>query len=180
MLHFANIKSLINPITTCQHPHINPISTCQDPHINPISTCQHPHINPISTCEHPHISSSITRGCGLRSSHRLKPMTSHTPPHNELSTEQLPSTVYCTCVCPTERGSSFFTFWQRHGVRCKKLGFYDLLQTLAFKHCDGVVDIQTAPATNGSTDAVRRFCILSLLCRNVIISYNGQKMSTIV
>lgn len=32
--------------------------------------------------------------------------------------------------------------------------FYDLLHTLAFKHCDGVVDIQMAPAALDSTDAV--------------------------
>ena len=38
-------------------------------------------------------------------------------------------------------------------MKAKKLGFYDLLQTLAFKHCDGVVDIQVAPTTD-STDAV--------------------------
>lgn len=42
---------------------------------------------------------------------------------------------------------------QRHGLKSRKLGFYDLLQTLAFKHCDGVVDIQRPPDVNG-TDAV--------------------------
>lgn len=38
-------------------------------------------------------------------------------------------------------------------MRAKKLQFYDLLQTLAFKHCDGVMDIQVAPASD-NTDAV--------------------------
>ena len=33
----------------------------------------------------------------------------------------------------------------RHGLKARKLGLYDFLQTLAFKHCDGVVDIQHAP-----------------------------------
>ena len=49
--------------------------------------------------------------------------------------------------------NSFYS--QRHGLKSKKLAFYDLLQTLAFKHCDGVVDIQMAPASD-STDAVSR------------------------
>ena len=43
---------------------------------------------------------------------------------------------------------------QRHGLKAKKLVFYDLLQTLTFKHCDGVVDIQMAPGALDSTDAV--------------------------
>ncbi|KAJ7369450.1 Von Willebrand factor A [Desmophyllum pertusum] len=38
----------------------------------------------------------------------------------------------------------------------QKLVFYDLLQTLAFKHCDGVVDIQMAPAASDSSDAIVR------------------------
>ena len=33
----------------------------------------------------------------------------------------------------------------RHGLKAKRLSFYDFLQTLAFKHCDGVVDIKHAP-----------------------------------
>ena len=48
----------------------------------------------------------------------------------------------------------YFFYPQRHGLKSKKLLFYDLLQTLAFKHCDGVVDIQVAPSSD-STDAVR-------------------------
>lgn len=47
-------------------------------------------------------------------------------------------------------------FSQRHGLKSKKLLFYDLLQSLAFKHCDGVVDIQTAPVSLDSTDAVSK------------------------
>ncbi|KAJ7325717.1 Von Willebrand factor A [Desmophyllum pertusum] len=45
---------------------------------------------------------------------------------------------------------------KRHGLKGKKLVFYDLLQTLAFKHCDGVVDIQMAPAASDSSDAIVR------------------------
>lgn len=45
---------------------------------------------------------------------------------------------------------------KRHGLKSKKLLFYDLLQSLAFKHCDGVVDIQTAPVSLDSTDAIVR------------------------
>eukprot|EP00795_Rhopilema_esculentum_P000270 gene270-9918_t len=47
-----------------------------------------------------------------------------------------------------EKGELYMSSKQwlaRHGLKAKKLGFYDFLQTLAFKHCDGVVDIQHAP-----------------------------------
>ena len=54
---------------------------------------------------------------------------------------------------------------KRHGLKGKKLGLYDFLQTLAFKHCDGVVDLKHAPTSKGSTDAVSRICdIPSLSC----------------
>lgn len=32
-------------------------------------------------------------------------------------------------------------YFQKHGLRAKKLGFYDVLQNMAFKHCDGVIDV---------------------------------------
>ena len=57
-----------------------------------------------------------------------------------------------SCLAFKQLDDSFLSL-QRHGLKAKKLGFYDLLQTLAFKHCDGVVDIQVAPTTD-STDAV--------------------------
>ena len=51
------------------------------------------------------------------------------------------------------------TLFQRHGLKGKKLGFYDLLGTLAFKHCDGVVDIQRPPDGLDGTDAVSKSVI---------------------
>ena len=56
----------------------------------------------------------------------------------------------------------------RHGLKAKKIGFYDFLQTLAFKHCDGVVDIQHPP-TGETGNAVRKFLkALYTMCRNML------------
>lgn len=48
----------------------------------------------------------------------------------------------------------------KHGLKAKNLGFYDVLSGVAFKHQDGVVDIRRAPQDNIlQTDAV---CIPAL------------------
>ena len=31
--------------------------------------------------------------------------------------------------------------FQKHSLDAKKLGFYDVLKNMAFKHCDGVIDV---------------------------------------
>lgn len=42
-----------------------------------------------------------------------------------------------------------------NGLKVKKLGFYDLLGKVAFRHCDGVVNVKRAPApADPKTDAV--------------------------
>ena len=44
---------------------------------------------------------------------------------------------------------------EKHGLKSKHLGFYDVLSGVAFKHQDGVVDIKTAPHDEFlQTDAV--------------------------
>ena len=42
----------------------------------------------------------------------------------------------------------------KYGLRAKKLGFYDVLAGVAFKHRDGVVEIKEAPEDQYQTDAV--------------------------
>ena len=42
----------------------------------------------------------------------------------------------------------------KHGLKPKKLGFYDILAGAAFKHRDGVVDVRHAPEFEYQTDAV--------------------------
>ena len=42
----------------------------------------------------------------------------------------------------------------KHGLKPKKLGFYDVLAGAAFKHRDGVVDVKQAPDEEYQTDAV--------------------------
>lgn len=45
-----------------------------------------------------------------------------------------------------------------NGLKTKKLTFYDLLGKVAFRHCDGVVNLKKAPAPDvPKTDAVS-FC----------------------
>lgn len=42
-----------------------------------------------------------------------------------------------------------------HGLKVKKLSFFDLLGKVAFRHCDGVVNVKRAPAPDDpKTDAV--------------------------
>ena len=53
--------------------------------------------------------------------------------------------------------------FQRHGLKAKKLGFYNLLGTLAFKHCDGVVDIQRPPDGMDGSNAVNIKMLLMLI-----------------
>jgi len=43
----------------------------------------------------------------------------------------------------------------RHGLKAKRLGFYDILAGVAFKHQDGVVDLKMPPGDEQfQTDAV--------------------------
>ena len=42
----------------------------------------------------------------------------------------------------------------KHGIKAKRLGFYDILAGVAFKHQDGVVDLKHAPCDEYQTDAV--------------------------
>ncbi|XP_064636642.1 von Willebrand factor A domain-containing protein 3B-like isoform X2 [Lineus longissimus] len=43
----------------------------------------------------------------------------------------------------------------RNGMSCKRLGFFDILSGVAFKHCDGVIDLKEAPTDEElQTDAV--------------------------
>ncbi|XP_033127520.1 von Willebrand factor A domain-containing protein 3B-like isoform X2 [Anneissia japonica] len=44
---------------------------------------------------------------------------------------------------------------QKHGLKPRKLGLYDTLSQVAFKHCDGVVDLKRAP-NDDYTDADTR------------------------
>ena len=48
----------------------------------------------------------------------------------------------------------------RYGLKAKKLGFYDILASVAFKHRDGVVDLKRAPCEEIQTDAVSLFSLL--------------------
>ena len=46
---------------------------------------------------------------------------------------------------------------ERNGLKAKRLGFYDILANVAFKHTDGVVDLRHPPRHELSeiqTDAV--------------------------
>ena len=46
----------------------------------------------------------------------------------------------------------------KHSLRARKLLFYDILATVAFKHQDGVVDLQFPPGNEiFQTDAVSSF-----------------------
>ncbi|XP_074651656.1 von Willebrand factor A domain-containing protein 3B-like [Tubulanus polymorphus] len=46
---------------------------------------------------------------------------------------------------------------ETHGIKAKKLGFYDVLGGVAFKHCDGIVGLKDPPArTDEQTDAIPR------------------------
>lgn len=43
---------------------------------------------------------------------------------------------------------------EHHGLKARKLGFYDILASVAFKHQDGVVDLLQPPGEEFQTDAV--------------------------
>ncbi|XP_070554779.1 von Willebrand factor A domain-containing protein 3B-like [Ptychodera flava] len=56
------------------------------------------------------------------------------------------------------RGDQYLTsraWLEKHGLSAKKLDFYDVLANVAFKHCDGVVDVK-GPPDDGYTDAASR------------------------
>ena len=70
------------------------------------------------------------------------------------------------CISPTdsarpfedvERPETYMSsreWLEKHGLKAKKLGFYDILSGVAFKHQDGVVDLMIAPCEEYQTDAV--------------------------
>lgn len=43
---------------------------------------------------------------------------------------------------------------QKYGLDSRKLGLFDLLSGVAFKHQDGVVEVKEAPPDETTTDAV--------------------------
>ena len=44
----------------------------------------------------------------------------------------------------------------KYGLKAQRLGFYDVLSSVAFKHRDGVIDLKEAPPNEEiQTDAVR-------------------------
>ena len=43
---------------------------------------------------------------------------------------------------------------KKFGLRSRKLDMYDVLSSVAFRHCDGVVDVGTTPGSMQQTDAV--------------------------
>ena len=45
---------------------------------------------------------------------------------------------------------------ERFGLKARRLGFYDVLSGVAFKHTDGVVDLLHAPCDEYQTDAVSK------------------------
>ena len=49
---------------------------------------------------------------------------------------------------------------QIYGLDARKLGLYDVLGGVAFKHLDGVIDIMQPPPTDSQTDAVRIIIII--------------------
>ncbi len=59
----------------------------------------------------------------------------------------------------------------KHGLRPKKLGFYDIMASVAFKHQDGVVDLKHAPHEEIQTDAVS-----ALLIPGYKLKYRWEKM----
>ena len=45
---------------------------------------------------------------------------------------------------------------QIYGLDARKLGLYDVLGGVAFKHTDGVIDVMQPPPNDSQTDAVSR------------------------
>eukprot|EP00794_Sanderia_malayensis_P007171 gene7171-7977_t len=52
----------------------------------------------------------------------------------------------------------------RHGLKSKKLSFFDFLHTLTFKHCDAVVDIQHPPKNNIGDAVVKQKLVNAKYC----------------
>jgi len=52
---------------------------------------------------------------------------------------------------------------KRHGIIARRLGFYDVLASVSFKHEDGVLDLKVAPPCGDDVvhDAVS--CIVSVI-----------------
>ena len=62
-----------------------------------------------------------------------------------------------TTVEHSERSETYMSsreWLSKYGLRAKKLGFYDVLAGVAFKHRDGVVELKHAPDDEYQTDAV--------------------------
>ncbi|EDV24931.1 uncharacterized protein TRIADDRAFT_56355 [Trichoplax adhaerens] len=57
--------------------------------------------------------------------------------------------------CDDEDVISSVEYLKRQGLVIKGLSFYDFLSKVAFKHCDGVENIQKPPEEEGSGDAVK-------------------------
>ena len=64
----------------------------------------------------------------------------------------------------SERSETYMSsreWLNKHGLKSKKLGFYDVLANVAFKHRDGVVDLKHQPTDDYfQTDAVSIVYIL--------------------
>ncbi|KAK3738170.1 hypothetical protein QZH41_019678, partial [Actinostola sp. cb2023] len=91
------------------------------------------------------------------------------PKSTPISTTQPPKDMRSETTRPkagskSELYMSSKEWLKRHGLKNRKLGFYDLLQTLAFKHCDGVVDIQRPPVEHTSDAIVRPKLINARYC----------------
>lgn len=61
-----------------------------------------------------------------------------------------------------------------YGLDSRKLGLYDVLSGVAFKHLDGVINVMERPDNDDQTDAVR-ICFLSIsfsiTYRNMLFIY---------
>ena len=92
--------------------------------------------------------------------------------HEAIAKAQIPKKE---AIKNSDKGELYMSSKQwlaRHGLRAKKIDFFDFLQTLAFKHCDGVVDIQHAPKGNVG-HAVSFLIILCNLLANVTACSGG-------
>ena len=56
---------------------------------------------------------------------------------------------------------------KRHGLIARRLGFYDVLASVAFRHEDGVLDLKVAPPCGDDevVDAVSKCSGVSCMCR---------------
>ena len=80
--------------------------------------------------------------------------------------ESKPAVLDSSQKSRTETYMSSREWLDKYGLRPKKLGFYDILAGVAFKHQDGVVDLKCPPRDMHQTDAVRFYLI------NIFISIN--------